>query len=207
MRIDPPCRLRAQVRPPSRSADYPPTRLRRTEPLVRRRRVPPALRWDARPASKTKQRFVARMTAGKPKCLHGRSANRPDDPRQALRRRWRSSFNGLAKPLLCARNPACIVNGAAYRWPAPGTPARSPPSERRPRSPPWPASSAKLGHRYADGNHDRAALTHRDALPRREVGRSPGARTPPKRGSSRVRRGAVPRQRRCMTAGRLALRP
>ena len=93
-----------------RSADYPPTPLQRTASLVPvllpcSARTP----WDARPASKTKHGFVARTTAGKPKLLHGSSAIRSDDPRQALRRRWRSSFNGLVEPVPCARNLMCIA--------------------------------------------------------------------------------------------------
>ena len=62
-----------------------------------RRRVPARTPWDARPASKTKQRFVARTTAGQPKCLQDWSGNRPHDPQQALRRRWRSSFQRVGR--------------------------------------------------------------------------------------------------------------
>ena len=142
------------------------------------------------------KRFLARTTAGKPKCLHGWSANRSHDPRQALRRRWRLSFGGPAAPPPRARNLMSIVTGAPDV-----ASARSARSIGDRHGPPV----GELGRRYADGDQDRAALTHRDAPPRREAGRRPRPRAPPERGSSGVQRGGVPRQPLGYTRGRLAL--
>ena len=180
----------------SRSADYP------TNPTPASCTSCPAppcsarTPWNARPASKTKTSasWLGRRRASRSVSTAGRPI-RSHDPRQALRRRWRLSFGGPAAPPPRARNLMSIVTGAPDV-----ASARSARSIGDRHGPPV----GELGRRYADGDQDRAALTHRDAPPRREAGRRPRPRTPPERGSSGIQRGGVPRQPLGYTRGRLA---
>ena len=129
-------------------AGYRPKQLRRTATLARRYRRNPVGCQVRLPRRNGGFRGGSNRSgqAGNP---NGGSANPSDDPRLALRHRWRSSFNGSAAPLPSETNLLCIVNGAPDGGPAPGAPARRRSGWRRPRPPPCGRPAHQIRQRQA----------------------------------------------------------